>query len=105
MSISEKPRPKPRSREPNRMRDPFLKRIACSPLTRRIESMVGLIDLRSAIADIDWNVSACVLARCAVQIVVVPGSAIDRAKTRAPRVYVLPVCRGIDMIAPPTPQA
>ena len=86
MSTFAKPRPNPDSRAPNKIRDPFLNRTACSPFVARTAlTYAATLGLR-LIDRIDWNVSFAVLVLCAVQITVNPACNMHKANAIHPTV-------------------
>ena len=104
-STAAKPRPKPCSRAPNRMRLPLANAISSCPLVCRMALQCLARPGRLTSACIDLNVSAEVRVRCAVQMTLRFGAVRHRMTMIVPTVKVLPVCRQIDMPMPPTLEA
>ena len=91
LSTPAKPRPKPPSLAPNRMREPFMKRTSCWPFAcLGRPSMYGAISGLCERPSIALNVSSAVLVRCAVQRTNRPSWRVHNAKMIDPIVYVLP---------------
>src|SRR5699024_5191594 len=99
------PRPNPRSRAPNKMRDPLWNRISSSPDPVNICRTCGRTLDRSANPCNDRNVSVDVPIWCAVQITSKPGLLTHSANVNAAIRYVLPTWRGRDMPTPSIAEA